>query len=177
LSINERLPINKLSPGIDQVQIKLVVHLPTTFAICLVYSWFSRENNLLHVRSLCVRQLGHNLPNAMHRRQKHTNSWEKGHFDAFNHVVKALEYRVTCFLEDSVFFYTNSTRAKLHGSDVNKLRDTGNHCHIWRFYRKFRQKIWNQECAVMLTRVDETIARSFVFLENSHDFAKLILHR
>ena len=53
LSIDERLPINKLSPGIDQVQIKLVVHLPTAFAICLVYSWFSRENNLLHVRALC----------------------------------------------------------------------------------------------------------------------------
>lgn len=97
----------------------------------------------------------------MHRRQKHTNSWEKGHFDAFNPVVKALEYRVTCFLEDSAFFYTNSTRVKLHGSDVNKLRGTGAHCHIWRFYRKFRQKIWNQECAFMLTGVDETIARSF----------------
>lgn len=48
----------------------------------------------------------------MHRRQKHTNSWEKGHFDAFNPVVKALEYRVTYFLEDSAFFYTNSTRAR-----------------------------------------------------------------
>ena len=109
----------------------------------------------------CVRQLGDNLPNAMHRWQKHTNSWEKGHFDAFNPVVKALEYRVTCFLEDSAFFYTNSTRVELHGSDVNKLRGTGAHCHIWRFYRKFRQKIWNQECAVMLTGVDERIARSF----------------
>ena len=72
-----------------------------------------------------VRQLGDNLPNAMHRWQKHTNSWEKGHFDAFNPVVKALEYRVTCFLEDSAFFYTNSTRVELHGSDVNKLRGTG----------------------------------------------------
>ena len=78
----------------------------------------------------CVRKLGHNLPNAMHRWQKHTNSWEKGHFDAFNPVVKALEYRVTCFLEDSAFFYTNSTRVELHGSDVNKLRGTGAHCHI-----------------------------------------------
>ena len=125
----------------------------------------------------CVRQLGQNLPNAMHRWQKHTNSWEKGHFDAFNPVVKALEYRVTCFFEDSAFFYTNSTRVELHGSDVNKLRGTGAHCHIWRFYRKFRQKIWNQECAVMLTEVDEMIARYFVFLENSHDFAKLILHQ
>ena len=109
----------------------------------------------------CVRQLGYNLPNAMHRWQKHTNSWEKGHFDALNHVVKALEYRVRCFLQGSAFFYTHSTRIKLHGSDVNKLRGIGAHCHIWRFYRKFRQKIWNQQRAVMLTGVDETIARSF----------------
>ena len=58
LSIDERLPISKLSPGIDHVQIKLVVHLPTAFAICVVYSWFSRENNLLpicYMYARCVR--------------------------------------------------------------------------------------------------------------------------
>ena len=131
----------------------------------------------------CVRQLGHNLPNAMHRWQKHTNSWEKGHFDALNHVVKALEYRVTCFLQGSAFFYTHSTRKNcmavmwtnfavqepiaiyggFTGSFVRKS-GTSNARSCWR---------------ELMKRLHDLFELSFVFLENSHDFAKLIfiLHR
>lgn len=32
---------------------------------------------------------------------------------------------------------------------------------IWQYYRKSHHLIWNQECSVTMTEVDEIIARSF----------------